>query len=150
MTRVNPEVVLGFQNQLTEGLKEYHQSCLSISHLHVPLHGDMENGGCCILKMGFLPGAAPGRSRLITIFTNCNLLPNRTQHNLRAKPQWPGLTHMPIPGPVTAPWTMVHTEWSRWVLRPPQSLHGLRVETDGLRGKLRSHYLEKKERCGAG
>lgn len=60
------------------------------------------------------------RSRLITIFTSSNLLPNRTQHNLRTKPQWPGLTHMPIPGPVTAPWTMVHTEWSQWVLCPPR------------------------------
>lgn len=79
-----------------------------------------ENGGYSILKMSFLPVAVPGRSRLITVFTSSNLLPNRTQHNLRTKPQWPGLTHMPIPGPVTVPWTMVHTEWSQWVLCPPR------------------------------
>lgn len=72
----------GIQDQLFEGLKEYDQSFLSIFQLHVPLFG------CSILKMGFLPATVPSSSGLITIFTSCNLLPNRAQHSPRTKPRW--------------------------------------------------------------
>ena len=73
-----------------------------------------------ILKIGVLPVAVPSRSRLITIFTSCNLLLNRTQHNLRTKFPWPGwLTH-PSPDLFAVPWITVHTEWSWWVLCPPR------------------------------
>lgn len=58
------------------------QSFLSIFQLHVPLFG------CSILKMGFLPAMVPSSSGLITIFTSCNLLPNRAQHSPRTKPRW--------------------------------------------------------------